>query len=190
LANDVFHHDALIKTLQKRPLLNSGVQKHGDEDAAICLLGSADKKDLDSSPFVRCLECGKWKDGCWSHNHMVLQLEDCADVFKVLYPQFDVVFELDHSSGHDKEKTDGLTTTQSMLGWEHGGKQQSMRSSELGEHNAGTARHGRCINLGEMQHMNFRVDDLPPALKPLCPKFPAPTGKTTTRDLNASELKA
>jgi hypothetical protein len=26
LANDVFHHDALIKTLQKRPLLNSGVQ--------------------------------------------------------------------------------------------------------------------------------------------------------------------
>jgi hypothetical protein len=27
-------------------------QKHGDEEAAIYLLGSADKKDLDSLPFV------------------------------------------------------------------------------------------------------------------------------------------
>ncbi len=133
----------------------------------IHLLGSADKKDLDSSPFVRYLEHGKWKDGCWSHNLMVLQLEDCTDVSKFLCPQFDIVFELDHLSGHDKEKADGLTTTQSMLGRERGGKQQSMRSSELGECNAGTARHARCINLGETQHMNFRDDDLPPALKPL-----------------------
>jgi hypothetical protein len=34
---------------------------------------------------------------------MVLQLEDCTYVFKVLHPQFDIVFELDHSSGHKKE---------------------------------------------------------------------------------------
>jgi hypothetical protein len=51
---------------------------------------------------------------------MVLQLEDCINVFKALYPQFDIVYELDHSSGHDKEKC--LTTTPSKLGWEHGGK--------------------------------------------------------------------
>jgi hypothetical protein len=165
-------------------------KKYGDEEAAIYLLGSADKKDLDSSPFVRYLEYGKWKDGYWSYNHMVLQLEDCTDVFKVLYPQFDIVFELDHSSGHDKEKGDGLTTTPSMLGWEHGGKQRSMRSSELGENNTGTVRHARCINLGEIQHMNFRIHDLPPVLKPLCPKFSTPTGKTITRELNVAELKA
>jgi hypothetical protein len=65
-----------------------------------------------------------------------------------------------------------------------------MRSSELGENNTGTARHAGCINVGEAQPMNFCIDDLPPGLKPLCPKFPAPTGKTTTRDLNVSELKA
>jgi hypothetical protein len=165
-------------------------RKYGDEDAAIYLLGSADKKDLISSPFIRYLEYSKGKDGYWSYNHMVLQLEDCTDVFKVLYPQFDIVFELDHSSGHDKEKADGLTTTPPMLGWEHGGKQRCMRSSELGESNTGTVRHSRCVNLGDIQHMNFRIDDLPPVLKPLCAKFQTPTGKTITRDLNVAELKA
>ena len=38
--------------------------------------------------------------------------------------------------------------------------------------------------------MNFRVDDLPPVLRPLCPKFSTPTGKTMTRDLTVPELKA
>jgi hypothetical protein len=99
-------------------------------------LGSADKKDLISLPFVRYLEYGKGKDGYWSYNHMVLQLEDCTNVFKALYPQFDIVYELDHSSGHDKEKAHGLTTTPSVLGWEHGGRQHSMRALELGVNNA------------------------------------------------------
>jgi hypothetical protein len=119
---------------------------------------------------------------------MVLKLEDCADIFKALYPQF--VYELDHSSGHNKEKADDLTTTPLMLGWEHGGKQRSMRVSELGVNNTGTVRHGRCINLGEIQHMNFQIDNLSPALKPLCLKFSTPTGKTITRELNVAELKA
>jgi hypothetical protein len=121
---------------------------------------------------------------------MVLQLEDCTAVFKVLYRQFDIVYELDHSSGHDKEEVDGLTTTPSMLGWEHGGKQRSMRGLELGANNTGTVRNGRCINLGEIQHMSFQIDDLPPVLKPLCPKIPSPTGKTITRELSVPEMKA
>jgi hypothetical protein len=165
-------------------------KKYGDKEAAIYLLGSADKKDLVSSPFARYLEYGKGKDGYWSYNHMVLQLEDCTDVFKVLYQQFDIVYELDHSSRHDKEKSDGLTRTPSMLGWEHGCKQRSMRGSELTVNNTGTVRHGRCINLGEIQQMNFGIDDLPPVLKPLCPKLSTPTGKTVSRDLNVSEVKA
>jgi hypothetical protein len=165
-------------------------KKYGDEEAVIYLLGSSDKKDLVSSPFVRYLEYGKGKDGYWSYNHMVLQLEDCTDVFKVLYQQFNIVYELDHSSGHDKEKAGSLTTTLSMLGWEHGGKQRSMRGSELGANNTGTVRHSRCINLGEIQHMNFQIDDLPPVLKPLCPKFPSSTGKTITRELSVPEMKA
>jgi hypothetical protein len=90
-------------------------QKHGDEEAAIYLLGSADKKDLVLSLFVRYLEYGKGKDGYWSYNHMVLQLEDCTATFKVLFPSFNIIYKLDHLSGHDKEKEDGLMTTLSML---------------------------------------------------------------------------
>ena len=38
--------------------------------------------------------------------------------------------------------------------------------------------------------MNFQLDDLPPVLKPLCPKFPSPTGKTISRELSVPKMKA
>jgi hypothetical protein len=113
---------------------------------------------------------GKGKDGYQSYNRMVLQLEDCTAVFKVLDQQFDIVYELDHSSGHDKENLDGLTATPSMLGWGNGGKQCSMRGSEVTVNNTGTVRHGQCNNLGEIQQMNFRIDDLHPVLKTPLPQ--------------------
>jgi hypothetical protein len=65
-----------------------------------------------------------------------------------------------------------------------------MRGSKLGVNNIGSVQHGQCINLGEIQHMNFRTDNLPPVLKPFCPKFSTPTGKTITRELNVPEMKA
>jgi hypothetical protein len=39
---------------------------------------------------------------------MVLQLEDCDDVIMYLYPEYDYIFFFDHSSGHDKQREDGL----------------------------------------------------------------------------------
>jgi hypothetical protein len=69
-------------------------------------LGGSNKKDFVSLPFVCYLEYRKGKDGYWSYNLMVLQLEDCTDVFKILYPQFDIVFEIDHYNGHYKEKAE------------------------------------------------------------------------------------
>ena len=33
---------------------------------------------------------------------MVLQLEDCVDVLKWMYPDFDFIFLFDHSNGHDQ----------------------------------------------------------------------------------------
>ena len=113
-------------------------------------MGSVDKKERITSPFIRYLEYGKGKDGYWRYSHMVLQLEDCRDAFKVLYPQFDIVFDLDHSIGHNKERADGLTMTSSMLGWEHGGKQRCIRSSQVQETNTGTVWHSRFIELGDI----------------------------------------
>jgi len=39
---------------------------------------------------------------------MVLQLEDCVDALKTMYPKFDFLFLFDHSCGHDKQRPDGL----------------------------------------------------------------------------------
>jgi hypothetical protein len=37
-----------------------------------------------------------------------MQLEDCVDVLQHIYPQYDYLFLFDHSSGHDKQREDGL----------------------------------------------------------------------------------
>jgi hypothetical protein len=102
-------------------------KRHADEDAATCRLGSPLKKDLEESPFIRMLEHGAGKDGHWSCNHMVLQIEDCFDCFKMLHQEHDMVWQLDHSSGHSAELPAGFTTKQTGtidggLGWNHGGK--------------------------------------------------------------------
>jgi hypothetical protein len=69
-------------------------------EAGGCKDGS--KKPLNCSPFVRTFEYGVDSDGYWSYNHMVLQLEDCVDLLKHLYPDYDYLFLFDHFSGHDK----------------------------------------------------------------------------------------
>jgi len=64
------------------------------------MLGSSTKQDLKESPFIRYLNQGKHKDGYWNYNHMVVILEDCVDCMEYLHPELEVMFELDHSSGH------------------------------------------------------------------------------------------
>ena len=39
---------------------------------------------------------------------MVIQLEDCIDVLKVQFPDFDVVVLVDHSNGRNRLQPDGL----------------------------------------------------------------------------------
>jgi hypothetical protein len=165
-----------------------------DEDAATHLLGSPLKKNLEESPLIRMLECGAGKDGCWSHNHMVLQIEDCFDCFKMLDPECDMVWELDHSSGHGAELPAGLTTKQTGtidggLGWNHGGKKRHMRDSKLTANDVGTVHHARFKGTDVTQSMDFKEDDLPPVLDPDCPKCAMPAGETNTPEATVSELK-
>ena len=91
--------------------------KYTDEEAATHLNGVADKKPLSESPFVRYLAYGSGKDGYWTYRHMILQIEDCVDCLKYIYPQYAYEFELDHSSGHNSERSDGLSITAINLGW-------------------------------------------------------------------------
>ena len=60
---------------------------------------------------------------------MVIQLEDCADVMKAIFPDHHFIFLVDHLSGHDKKRKDGLTTVGMTKSF--GGSQPLMREREL-----------------------------------------------------------
>ena len=93
---------------------------------------------------------------------MVLQLEDCIDVIKVLYRQFDCVFLFDHLNGHDRMKPDGLSTKKVRNNF--GGTQPKMRDSKL----TSLENFGLCIDLlnqlklNDVQSMVFKSDDYGP----------------------------
>ena len=57
-----------------------------ETNAAIFLNGSPAKPSLTESPFLCMLEHGQGKDGYWTYNHMVFQLEDITDCMTILYP--------------------------------------------------------------------------------------------------------
>ena len=77
---------------------------------------------------------------------MILQIEDCVDCLKTLYPQYAYEFELDHSSGHNSERIDGLSITAMNLGW--GGKQRRMRNSILTKEDLGEFKDDYRLTVG------------------------------------------
>jgi hypothetical protein len=72
-------------------------------DAAMAIHGQPMKEDL-KKPFVVYFELGANNEGYWTYNHMSIQLEDCIDCLKVVYPHFDFAFLfVNHSQGHPKK---------------------------------------------------------------------------------------
>ena len=107
---------------------------------------------------------------------MICQLEDCVDCLRVIFPgaagddkfAFDFVLEFDHSSGHSKQRSDGLTTASANLGF--GGKQTMMRDTKTTD--AATELGGcveRVLNVGDVQRMCFTDEDPPPIVSPDAP---------------------
>jgi hypothetical protein len=120
---------------------------------------------------------------------MVIQIEDCVDCLSYLYPQFEYEFELDHSSGHNMERPDGLSTTSGVINMGWGGKQRIMRNSVLSKDDLGTLVHDRVLKVGDEQSMVFNNADLPPILSPDAPQHDvAKPGQSTTK-LTKAELK-
>eukprot|EP00984_Skeletonema_dohrnii_P022669 scaffold11766_cov144-Skeletonema_dohrnii-CCMP3373.AAC.1 len=60
-------------------------QEYSDTDAAMKVLGTCLKKDLERSPFVIMFDYGNSAEGYWTYDRMVLQLEDCIDVLDALH---------------------------------------------------------------------------------------------------------
>ncbi len=111
-------------------------KKYADEEAAIEILGGPDKKPLTKtkSPFLHLFEYGENRDGYWNYSNMVIQFDDAVDVLQVMHPTFEFVFLFDHSSGHAKQRPDGLN--HHRMNRTFGGKANRMRDTiiECEEH--------------------------------------------------------
>jgi hypothetical protein len=77
----------------------------------------------------RCLVAST--DSCEESSNftVIFTLEDCADVVKTLYSQYDFLFLFDHSCGHDRMPDDALKVEGMNKGY--GGEQNVMRASTI-----------------------------------------------------------
>ena len=136
-------------------------KKYTDETAAKAIHnGTAMKRDLKESPFVKYFELGMHNDGYWTYNHMATQFEDCVDCLKVLYPHFDFAFTFDHSQGHAKKKANKLDASKMRKGF--GGTQARMDPTVINEEEGylGLFDHDKKLKKVDTQHYIFRVPTL------------------------------
>jgi hypothetical protein len=134
--------------------------KYSNEEAAKDIRGENFKDPLDNSPFVLQFEYGANNQGYWKYDHMVLQMEDCIDVVKVLWPDFVFIFHFDHSCRHDWRRPDELNTKSLNKGF--GGAPIKMRDSKIAaddEDNMGGYPTELTLKLGETQSMQFLSTD-------------------------------
>jgi hypothetical protein len=106
-----------------------------DKDAAMVVYHTDMKRSLNSDPFIQLFEYGnaEGREGYWSYDHMILQLEDVLDVLYVAFgDKYDFVPLFDHSCGHDRMRPDALNVNCMNVGY--GGKSASrMHSSQIRE---------------------------------------------------------
>jgi hypothetical protein len=88
-----------------------------DEEAAVKKLGKQEKEDMKESPFIVQFEYGANGEGYWTYESMIIQLEDCIDVVSALYPEYDFIFQFDHSCGPDRKRLDGLNSNTVRKGY-------------------------------------------------------------------------
>jgi len=89
------------------------------------------KRHLAESPGIVFFDVGAAREGYWTADHMALQLEDFVDCYRVVYPDFDLEIELDHSSGHAKKKADGLDASQGKMNRKFAGKASIKHNSKI-----------------------------------------------------------
>jgi hypothetical protein len=147
--------EQLAKVNEKRAGKN-----YEDAESATAKRGNAAKAPLTVSPFVREFEYGVNAQGYWSYEHMVMQLEDCIDCLKVVHPEINFVFLLDHSCGHDRRREDGLNVAKMSKSF--GGKQRSQRDMTIKQEEGYLGPYLRQLNVGDIQKMNFTPDDSGP----------------------------
>jgi hypothetical protein len=88
---------------------------------------------------------------------MCLQFEDCIDAILSLYLEFDTIWLLNHSCGHDCGRGDGLSVENMRGDW--GGKQSRVRDTEIKEEIRYHGPLSPLLKVGDIQRMIFQEDD-------------------------------
>jgi hypothetical protein len=163
---------------------------YDNKDAAIRVKGSQRKKDLAESPFTVEFEYGQNNNGYWTYDHLIVQIEDCVDCLKVLYPQYEYLFQFDHSCGHDRQREDGLHV--SNINLHYGGKQRKMRDSKIVSVDGYLGSYTKSLQVGETQKMSFvETDEGPSYMSPterVKRKYDVVSGQIITRNYTKKEL--
>lgn len=111
---------------------------------------------LSTSPAVRFLSYGKNKEGYWKYENFAEQVVDILDMYESLYPNAQVLLEVDWSSGHSKHREDALNVASMSVNF--GGKQAIPHPSRMVQGCLG--EQGALLKEGEMQYFYFRsVED-------------------------------
>ena len=99
-------------------------------------------------PFVCKFDYGQNQNRYWCYDTMVLQLEDVIDTLTVSYGNtYDFVFYLDHSSGHDRLRPDGLNANE--MNKLFGGNQSKKRTTTI-ENPTYLGPHQPILNVGDV----------------------------------------
>jgi hypothetical protein len=136
--------------------------RYADEEAAMEVYGSSLKPLLltGKSPFLTYFDYGENKEGYWDYNHMVLQFEDVVDCLKIMHPTYHFVFLFDHSSGHAKQRPDGLNA--SRMNKSFGGKCPAMHSTVIERESGFLGPYSRILEPGQIQQLMFNEADAGP----------------------------
>ncbi|CAM9391459.1 unnamed protein product, partial [Sphacelaria rigidula] len=87
--------------------------------------------ELASALGLQYMEYGKNREGYWGFKEFEEQVVDCMDVFEVMYPEKQLTFEVNHSTGHAKNREDGLHV--GYMDVRYGGAQKVLRDTKLTE---------------------------------------------------------
>jgi len=130
-------------------------QPYIDKAAAMEVYRNTIKPPLTMTPFLRTITIGVNNDGYWTSYHMAIQLEDCVDCLKILFPDFDFLFLFDHSQGHSKKRIGSLQA--SHLNLKFGGAQHNLRDTEITAGCLGP--FSPSLRIGDIQRMVFESTD-------------------------------
>jgi hypothetical protein len=136
-----------------------------DISAAKNINGTEKKSDLDEDPFVQFFEYGTadGKQGYWSYDHMILQLEDVLDCLAAVFgSKYEFLFLFDHSCGHDRMRPDALNVFSMNVGF--GGTAKHMHDTIIQNDDGYLGPFPRQLKVGDVQSFVFSEDDEGPLM--------------------------